>query len=76
MSRLNCVNYWHNVCKMVHHWVFLAKESKSHYDEYWSAVTKDIQKHKTFLWAALQSGEIVGTVQLVRATKANALHRA
>ena len=55
---------------------FLTKESKSHYDEYWSAVAKDIQKHKTFLWAALQSGEIVGTVQLVRATKANALHRA
>ncbi|WP_180155938.1 hypothetical protein [Acinetobacter sp. YH12045] len=28
---------------------FLTKESKLPYDEYWSAVAKDIQKHKTFL---------------------------
>ncbi|WP_180101901.1 hypothetical protein [Acinetobacter sp. YH12126] len=28
---------------------FFAEKSKLPYDEYWSAVAKDIQKHKTFL---------------------------
>ena len=55
---------------------FLPTEPKVHYAQYWSAVAVQLSQQNTFLWLAMQQGNIVGTVQLVRATKANALHRA
>jgi acetyltransferase len=55
---------------------FLPHEPAEYFQHYWAGVAQDIQKEKTYLWATFLNENLVGTVQLVRATKANALHRA
>lgn len=55
---------------------FLATEPTSNIERYWQDVEHHIQNEKTNLWVACVGSEIIGTVQLVRATKMNALHRA
>ena len=55
---------------------FLPSEPVTHFQDYWNDVAENVAKQKTFLWLVLADDQVVGTVQLVRATKANALHRA
>jgi acetyltransferase len=55
---------------------FLPSESIERFHDYWMDVAEKIVKQQTFLWLVLAEDQVVGTVQLVRATKANALHRA
>lgn len=55
---------------------FLPTEPVAHFQDYWNDVAENLAKQQTFLWLVLAEDQVVGTVQLVRATKANALHRA
>ncbi|WBO84610.1 GNAT family N-acetyltransferase [Hymenobacter yonginensis] len=44
--------------------------------EFWAGVEKDVAAETTLLLVAAEAGQLVGTVQLVLATKPNGLHRA
>ena len=55
---------------------FLPQEPVEQIQQYWQRVNEDVEQKQTFLWIAIQDGRLIGTVQLVRATKANARHRA
>ena len=55
---------------------FLPQEPIEQIEQYWQRVNQDVEQQQTFLWIAIQDGRLIGTVQLVRATKANARHRA
>jgi ribosomal protein S18 acetylase RimI-like enzyme len=44
--------------------------------DYWASTIAELSQASRLLLVARQAGEVVGTVQLALATKANALHRA